>query len=350
MPLELDGITAGIHCEGVELECYNVEKSHDGKTMTCWVVSEVGKTFTIVYSMPSKHGMDPTISDVYVDGFQAGGINMRARSKPSNGSKTYTYSGCRTSATTMRPFTFVKIRVTDADSMEYHNPADMGNIALKISTARLRGDRLRSYKHAEGLGGQTVHERAKKTCSHSIDLGNEIKLPKRKNTITEQFIGQDQIAEFIFRYRPLAQGIVPHVPQRQPSPSPKAGTAPPSRTNSPKAFPGIFNVKRDAGVAARISAVRIKFPTISVPSKVKREDRADVDDAALTAEIQAADDKLRKLRTRERKMALLKELAELKSDGDSGPSTPQRPAKRVKRVFRHRFDLPVIISRRRLSH
>ncbi len=42
MPLNLDGFTAHICCDGVELEMYDIQKEDD-KTITCWIPSEEGK-------------------------------------------------------------------------------------------------------------------------------------------------------------------------------------------------------------------------------------------------------------------------------------------------------------------
>lgn len=43
MPLELNGFTAWVECRGAELTPYNAERSEDGKSVTCWILSEVGK-------------------------------------------------------------------------------------------------------------------------------------------------------------------------------------------------------------------------------------------------------------------------------------------------------------------
>lgn len=124
-----------------------------------------------------------------------------------------------------------------------------------------------------------------------------------------------------------AKGIVPHDPQPQLSTDSKAGGTLPAPTNSYQALPGFFNVERenanvdaddaalcaetpaayvksskrpspsnvirkhidskDAALTAEIPAARISPPANTGPSKSKRKDMANVEEAALAAEIKA---------------------------------------------------------------
>ena len=48
MPLQIDGYTASVHCDGKELEEYGV-KQEGARTVSCWIPSESGKV-RVVYN------------------------------------------------------------------------------------------------------------------------------------------------------------------------------------------------------------------------------------------------------------------------------------------------------------
>lgn len=56
MPLNINGYTAHIRCEGKELQAYDIQ-NEDAKTVTCWVASEEGKVRSCTTTRDTLHLM-----------------------------------------------------------------------------------------------------------------------------------------------------------------------------------------------------------------------------------------------------------------------------------------------------
>ncbi|KAI0643771.1 hypothetical protein C8Q79DRAFT_153488 [Trametes meyenii] len=65
MPLELNGYTAHIDCDGAELEAYGVEKQNP-HTISCWVASEEGKRFSVRWG--DKSALTYMSVAIHIDG------------------------------------------------------------------------------------------------------------------------------------------------------------------------------------------------------------------------------------------------------------------------------------------
>ncbi|KZP17640.1 hypothetical protein FIBSPDRAFT_894049 [Athelia psychrophila] len=70
MPLKLSDFSAWIECGGTELECYAIEYNNDRKAATCWIASEVGKQFEVLWSRDSESQSltKDMASGIFIDG------------------------------------------------------------------------------------------------------------------------------------------------------------------------------------------------------------------------------------------------------------------------------------------
>jgi len=107
--------------------------------------------------------------------------------------------GLSTSPTTVKPFTFGELKLTDDNAfLATSATADIGEIQLKI----WRVVSLGKGKHVAPLVEQKVHERAKKATSHRVILGDDVQRPSRK-TYQTKILDKEPLVTFVFKYRPL---------------------------------------------------------------------------------------------------------------------------------------------------
>ncbi|KAJ3843921.1 hypothetical protein F5878DRAFT_706499 [Lentinula raphanica] len=206
MPLTFENFSAWIEVDGSELPLFDA--SVNGREVSCWIPSEVGKAFVVKFATGRRrHSMS---GKVYMDGKLFRGIGIFVGAP-----ETFTLSGSLTSSTTEQPFVFSNIELTDDDQYLNQALAGLGDIKLVISHATLLGrSSQQTFSKRETTG--KVHEKSKKVTGHKVGLGAERRVPytpKMHATI------HDVIVNFVFRYRPLdllrANGIAPPAPRRE---------------------------------------------------------------------------------------------------------------------------------------
>jgi len=118
-------------------------------------------------------------------------------------------SGFSTSSTTIRPFSFAPLQLTDDDAFLDSASKDLGEISIQIWRIAVAGI---NYKWGPAPVEQKVHERSKKATSHRVQLDAEVTRPHRNGRVARR-LDKEPLLTFIFKYRPLellqANGIAP---------------------------------------------------------------------------------------------------------------------------------------------
>ncbi|EIW53412.1 uncharacterized protein TRAVEDRAFT_60876 [Trametes versicolor FP-101664 SS1] len=205
MKLNLEGFTAHLCCDGVELETYDVQKE-DAKTVTCWISSEEGKTFTLHW------GEEAAATTAKIDGYVDG------RHVCSSAFYDQAEGRCKSlyTAGQERPFVFSPLILTDDILVSSKVDEELGSIRITMTRAQsflITDVPHPGYKVAE-IGA--VHEKSKKAGVHAVSFG-EVKAAEVVKSCTAVGLEKEPFAIFKFRYRPLellrANGIVPLPPQ-----------------------------------------------------------------------------------------------------------------------------------------
>ncbi|KZP17641.1 hypothetical protein FIBSPDRAFT_1046660 [Athelia psychrophila] len=304
MPLELSDFGAWIECGGTEVECYAVEYSDDRKAVTCWIASEVGKQFDVLWSRDSEsqsHTKDLG-GQVLIDG----------------------------------------VTCADEDAfMDMQCSANLGDIVLEIWQVTIASRSNAPYIYRNPFGEPKIHEKAKKAVDHKVILGEETQIQGKLTTRTATW--DQKLVKFTFKYRPIEVlrandilprpemdlGLVPGLENVQASPgqTPEYGNT-----------PGTVNIKqenqedvRDAATAIDVEAVHVKVePPLQVVVMSTIMDNDDSEDEDATR-MRALKEELYELEKKAEIKALKKRLAELEGNGAPSGHGPQGPAKRAKR-------------------
>ncbi|KAJ7646773.1 hypothetical protein FB45DRAFT_732843 [Roridomyces roridus] len=209
MPSSPNGqLSAWITIDDEKLTEYDVHKV--GKTMTCWIPSELGKTFSVHWK---NDGFKKNpFGEIAVDGIDCAGMVIESNSLPFSAE----CSGMRGGAT-YRPFIFSALKLTDDDDfLEQPLNKNFGSIVVRIYPVKFLAPRRRvrgsgASEPGPSLPKLTVHERSKKASAHQITLGTWL-TPSRRRRIELRRAGPD-VVKFCFKYCPLdllqANGIAP---------------------------------------------------------------------------------------------------------------------------------------------
>ncbi|KAJ7141253.1 hypothetical protein C8R44DRAFT_243530 [Mycena epipterygia] len=200
---------AWITIDGKEAVEYDVQTSEDQKTVTCWIASELGKTFSVNWENSSyRHDV---IGDVKMDGNHCAGDIIYGHLLP----KTVCNKGV-SDGTTIKVFMFSSLEMTDDDTyLGQSSHQELGVIQLAIYPIRITR-RNTGPSGGRSLSNIKVHERTKKAVTQQITLGNPEELADSVSFSTFERTGPD-LAIFSFNYRPIdvlrANGIAPAPPQ-----------------------------------------------------------------------------------------------------------------------------------------
>ncbi|KAG1841037.1 hypothetical protein DFJ58DRAFT_79985 [Suillus subalutaceus] len=212
-------LRACIRVDGQALESYGIETFPEENKVTCWIASEAGKTFSVVWQDINHARQYHQTGDVTLDGVHGGGQLMRALSfnePPTYQRCTAEFKYVNTSMNSIRPLTFSRLQLTDEDQHLNSAHAELGEISLAIWPANVIG--MGYQRKLVSPKGTMVHERSKKASSHCVGFGEEIRVPPQQ-VINVARVGIIPTATFVFRYRPfdrlVADGIAP--PPMQPS-------------------------------------------------------------------------------------------------------------------------------------
>ncbi|KAH9833786.1 uncharacterized protein C8Q71DRAFT_860058 [Rhodofomes roseus] len=210
--------------------------AQDERTISCYIVSEAGKTFAINI----HNGLEgkTVIADCYMDGEYA----EVDYAKPGDWSELRgVYISVSESVAMERVFTFANIQVTDDESAQ-HDVQDLGSVEVRVYRI-VMGECWAPDASAETWVGsdKPVNELSKKAGLHRIALADAAPVEVMDHIDYTPIDGvDDPYVTFRFMYRPRdilkAQGIIPLSPSpetnntecansntRQVSSSPEAG-------------------------------------------------------------------------------------------------------------------------------
>ncbi|KAJ6508070.1 hypothetical protein DFH09DRAFT_275507 [Mycena vulgaris] len=224
------GFSAWVAIDGQEAPEYDVEISEDQKSVTCWIPSELGKTFSVHWTNAAySHDTGGFIS---MDGNLCGG-RMIIQGHVTLPITTHLAGITDGPGTNIRPFVFSSLELTDDDAFLPMSGASLHQElgAIQLSITPIRVAEAVPLARPSSLSEIKVHERAKKVVTQQITLGKSKPLAKPEVTRSWQRTGPD-LVKFIFKYRPMdilqANGIVPLPPQitRTASPEPERAPTP----------------------------------------------------------------------------------------------------------------------------
>lgn len=215
--LEFHGFQVAVVCDEQELETYST--SEEGRVMSGWIASEVGKPFAIRIRQvrPGKH--PHTLQRVYMDG------TLVSNLLPKN-ADTGVHRGSYPTPTTFAPFQFAAIQTTDDPALSAPSKADDNLGVIKVELER----RIRlgtapnmSATKDNRLVPAVVHERNKKRILGGLSISTgpvqEVSRIVTVDSKPYKASDPDPYVTFVFKYRSreylLAEGIVP-----RPAPAP----------------------------------------------------------------------------------------------------------------------------------
>ncbi|KAJ7467181.1 hypothetical protein FB451DRAFT_407725 [Mycena latifolia] len=201
-----DGFSSWITIDGVKASEFDARAGVAAKTVTCWIPSEVGKNFAIHWSNLSVPGL--TGGRVLVDGHNCDGQLLAREKRPTSTSM----AGVNETTTSLRPFVFASLDVTDdATVLESHPDDRIGTIDLEIwKVKRDDAGPLTWAGMAAPPPPKKVHERSKKGATQQISFCDPVFREPAKVVPCKW---TERIVTFSFKYRPLdllrANGIAP---------------------------------------------------------------------------------------------------------------------------------------------
>ncbi|KAJ8088540.1 hypothetical protein PM082_022613 [Marasmius tenuissimus] len=214
----IGNFSASVRIEGRNLEEYDIQVDEGSLTATCWIASEVGKTYAVHWT-DQKYRL-PTARYVTIDGHHGGGSVMD-RDDQTIPHEAFT-DALYTTSTTKVPYTFSNIATSDDYALLSAPPApDIGLIKLQIFQVRVISKGLESQNKAPEM--RIFHEKTKKGISHQTSFERSVATHAMFFTEVER-IGPP-VAVFNFKYRPLgilqAEDIAPPpLATQRTSPSP----------------------------------------------------------------------------------------------------------------------------------
>ncbi|KAF7981211.1 hypothetical protein HWV62_34547 [Athelia sp. TMB] len=213
MPLELQGFKAWISVDGKETPCYGIEESKDGKGITGWIASEEGKRFSVKWTIPVHLRGTTMNGEVQVDGIKCRGVIMDEAYSLTD---IHYKAGLDTSATTIAPFLFGSVKLTDDDSIvDASLSSRLGDISLSIWRIKLLS--VKDFSPEAAPQEQEIHERGMKAIKHRVKLGDEVfNVAADKLISYTRGIDKEPLVTFTFKYRPFdvlkANGVAPVTP------------------------------------------------------------------------------------------------------------------------------------------
>ncbi|KAF7376498.1 hypothetical protein MSAN_00065700 [Mycena sanguinolenta] len=197
---------AWVSIDGAAAPEYGVEVSQDGKLVTCWIPSQLGKRFCVHWA--NKSYVSPALGSVYMDGTFCRDRLLRVQNLPA----TTTIDGV-TDGLTVKPFVFSYVNLTDDDTFvgeplhEKH-----GLIEIKIEPIEVLDEISKLHPFPTALSGVTIHERFKKAVTQQITLGDPVAVLKPSKRLRCRSTGEE-LVRFSFKYCSadilLASGIMP---------------------------------------------------------------------------------------------------------------------------------------------
>ncbi|KAF7322065.1 hypothetical protein MKEN_00729600 [Mycena kentingensis (nom. inval.)] len=249
-------IRAWVEIDKQTAEEFDVETNEDERTVTCWIPSELDKTFAVCWEVRDFAGASS--GDVYVDGTYCGATFLR---------DTVILPAVRTvdgvfSETELEPFQFSSLKISDDDSLllqESTNLTNLGCIEIHFFRVTIGA---RTTSTARKLPALELHEQTKKAVTQQVQLAKAIPAEEKFYHVVRQ---GPCILKFVFRYRPIdvlrANGIAPPLER---SASPSADPQSDEENESNREDPDIAEVKR---LEEQLNAARARVASKQVDKK-----------------------------------------------------------------------------------
>ncbi|KAF7357821.1 hypothetical protein MVEN_00828100 [Mycena venus] len=204
MRLQANGFEAWVTIDDREVDQFKPETVDYPSGQTSWIASELDKGFSIHWR--NTDVFCQTASRIWVDGIEVAGEIILGPNREAS------VSGRRTSGSTMSPFKFSPLNLTDDDAfLDSGGHKDIGLIRVEIWTVNMLGKK--QYSNVAPTEESKIHERSKKGGTHQIKFAEEVAQPPRSAAIIE-YLERSPIVTFTFKYRSLdllrADGIAPN--------------------------------------------------------------------------------------------------------------------------------------------
>ncbi|KAJ7267639.1 hypothetical protein B0H12DRAFT_1098151 [Mycena haematopus] len=184
---------AWIIINGDEAEQFKPETVDYPTGQTCWIASELDKGFSIHWR--NTDVFCQTAARIWVDGIECAGEIILHPNCEAN------ISGRRTSASTVSPFKFSPLNLTDDDTfLTSLAHKELGLIRVEIWTINMAG--TKPYSKIVAAEESKIHERSKKDSSHQIKFAEEVVQPPRSAAIVE-YLEKSPLVTFTFKYRSI---------------------------------------------------------------------------------------------------------------------------------------------------
>ncbi|KAG1756650.1 uncharacterized protein EDB91DRAFT_1093789 [Suillus paluster] len=206
--------SAWIVSEGQQIPVYLVAVDENAHSVSCWIPSEAGKTFSIHWRDEGTGVQSCTF--ISLDGYVVPGRFLF-------GDGTASRHGVRTGANTERPFVFSQSQSSGASGQ---CTKDAGTIMLKVKRVKLEGS-----KPANPLQNIPDWNSQSHIGEHCVGYGENMETYLQSPTTWQvkpyNRSGKRSYVTFVFRYRSrdwlMAQGIIPNdnsaliVPKNRPA-------------------------------------------------------------------------------------------------------------------------------------
>ncbi|KAJ7049685.1 hypothetical protein C8F01DRAFT_1181531 [Mycena amicta] len=190
-----NGFSACITIEGRVVDEFATSVSADKKTISCWIPSEVGKSFIVHWKNDHYRNFN-TSGYITMDGRDCGGAVLSSQTLPSSTARTGISDGV-----TLRPFKFGNLELTD-DVASLSQPVNPNLGTIKLQIAPIAHYAPVAYQPVESLPQVKLHERTKVQGAHQVELGEAQKLPVYNPRVVVWPAGPE-IVNFLFLYRSL---------------------------------------------------------------------------------------------------------------------------------------------------
>ncbi|KAJ7933791.1 hypothetical protein B0H13DRAFT_682637 [Mycena leptocephala] len=204
MRLEANGFEAWINIDDCEVEQFQPKTVEYPTGQTSWIASEVNKGFSIHWR--NTDVFCQTAARIWVDGIECAGEIILGPNREAS------VSGRRTSGSTVSPFKFSPLNLTDDDAfLDSVGHKDVGLIRVEIWTINMAG--TKPFSNIAAPVETKIHERSKKGGSHQIKFGQEVIHATRSAAIIE-YLENSPLVTFTFKYRSIdllrADGLAPN--------------------------------------------------------------------------------------------------------------------------------------------
>ncbi|KAG6819270.1 hypothetical protein H0H93_013552 [Arthromyces matolae] len=204
--MRFENFEAAIHVDGSALKEYEVTFDERTKQATCWIASEEGKPFEIVYK-PIRAVPFMVSGKVDVDGRHLGGFSIEAYHRNKK------RIGYALSTDIARPFLFTTLQVTDNEAIASAPSPALGEIQIEVW-------HIERGQYSPGmvldLSINPTHENSKKKMVHHHQVNFGAEQSHNCSFITSKRI--EKLVTFVFKYRSLDilidDGIVPRTKPR----------------------------------------------------------------------------------------------------------------------------------------